>query len=197
MRPFARHLRTWIAPLGALLLVGALAAGGWWFTTSGEAARAGDCVVMDAADTGSPFSLGDCADPAASFVVLGFAAAEGDCRAVPGAVRTTTQLAGGAAETCLGEKGVDPATSVVDAGRGDCLTSASDPVRQVPCADPAAGYVILGRFDAVNTFEVPDTCDLTPSATAVYTWNWRQESGPQPLHDITADAVFCLGPVPR
>lgn len=190
--PWVRRWRNWIGPLASLLVIGALVGGAYLFSPGG--AQVGDCLRVDETDTESPYSFGDCADPATTFTVLQLVTEQGpDCRRVPGAVRSTTQFATDETwELCLGEKGVDPSTTINVAQRGDCLTGGSGPLRRVACDDPTAAFTILERVDNVSELDEPTACDGVPSATTSYSWDWEQESGPLAGFDPAIDAVFCL-----
>lgn len=191
-----RRILGWLAPLGSLAFFGALLGVGWMTSQDAVAtAEVGECVQVDESNAENPYSTGDCADPATTLTVVARVVDGGDCRAVPGAVRSFTHFDEDATvEVCLGEKGVDPASTVNVAQAGDCLSGTGDERRRVPCTDPAATHTIVERIDGVSRIELPTACDDAPGATEIYSWTWESDGGLN-ISGLGVDAAFCLAPV--
>lgn len=83
----------------------------------------------------------------------------------------------------LGRSAEAPAAAVV----GDCLARDGDGAVIVPCADPQAAFIVLGRLVGRSRIEAGITaCSPFPATTDVY-WQGKDGVGERGL-------VLCLGP---
>ncbi|SHK64842.1 hypothetical protein SAMN05443637_109169 [Pseudonocardia thermophila] len=81
----------------------------------------------------------------------------------------------------LGRVSDAPAAAVV----GDCLARSGDSAVVVPCSDPTAELIVLGRLDSRTQVEAGlSACTGFPGTTDVY---WQGREGQRGL-------VLCLGP---
>ncbi len=86
----------------------------------------------------------------------------------------------------LGRTAEAPAAAVV----GDCLARSGSGAVIVPCADPQAGFTVLGRLDGRTRIEAGITaCSPFAATTDVY-WQGKEGVGERGL-------VLCLGPAKK
>jgi hypothetical protein len=119
-----------------------------------EGAPIGACVIVpEPGNVDSPEKVADCAEPAATLVVLAHRGAEGECFKIGGNVRETGTPD---RRTCLGRIGADPARSTNTAVEGECLTA--DATERTACAAVDARYRIVKRIDDVPAASANTAC---------------------------------------
>lgn len=103
----------------------------------------GDCIVADTSRT--KFERVPCTSPQTSskvYAVLAPAELEG-CLDADGAEQAVTQTVPTAAVLCIGPKDINPAQSINNVRRGECISSENPPQRprRVACLEPGARLV--------------------------------------------------------
>ena len=151
--------------LRAKLLLAAVVIGvalGSWIVVPGlirtirgvEEAPIGACVIVaEPGNVESPEKVADCAELAATWVVLAHRGAEGECFKIAGSARESGTPD---RRTCLGRKGADPARSTNTAVEGECLTA--DFTERTACAAVDARYRIVKRIDDVPAASANTAC---------------------------------------
>jgi hypothetical protein len=180
------------------MLVAVVLVGGSAACAGPGSAQTGDCV---AATDDTSYEKVDCAG-AQLKVLERIDGEQADCTTVAGVTESFTDFDSDYS-LCLGPPDTDPSTAINVADVGDCLIgvdarsgTAEDDVRQVDCADPAAGAQVLSRDEDV--FEIGTSpCDDVPGSTASYSWSLDQTSstGPTVPSIANTDVQFCVGPV--
>ena len=187
--PSGKKKASGLVAIVLLVLVGGGIFAANWFTGRNDIDRAsvGDCATYEKGAS-SPYKKADCADTAATYVVLKVVSGDEECKDVAGAERSISKDGGG--ESCFGLKGVDPQTSINVAKEGDCLAVVGNDAHRASCDSPDATHKVLRRLTDVST-AAKDPCEDLQEYTDSYSWSWVSETGPD-LSSLRSDVLLCL-----
>jgi hypothetical protein len=150
-----------------------------------DRAQPGDCLRFTD-EPEQPYSVMDCADPAAGFTLLATKPTARECVDVPGASRWVTD---DERSYCIGEKGVDVSKAINDIKAGECLIFDGDKPSKAACRKGSIP-VLLVLKDVDKTADSKALGSLcvkggAEDARRAYTWG---------ISFGTWDRLLCLGP---
>ena len=188
--------RGWVSIVVIVLLLGGVYGVRWYLNRDSiDNAKAGNCVAFDESDKTDPFTIADCGNADAKYVVLKVIGSSEHCKTVAGAERS--QNIDGGKQVCLGIKGADPEAAVNVAKVGDCLAVTGDDAVRVPCSNPKATHKVLKLLTDVSRGSrlpnVKGPCDDVPGVVAEYSWDWQTDGVSSSLQSLSDDVVLCLG----
>lgn len=154
-------------------------------------AQLGDCLVYDPAQTG--YLPADCADPAAEFRLLAVRADRASCVDVPGTTRAYRE---DSTFYCIGDKAVDPASTINGVGAGECVAvSNGEPVRSACESGSLPVLAVVSdvpRSDDSEAFARACTRAGAERTAQTYAWGIGSDT-----ELPTWDRLLCLGPPNR
>lgn len=168
----------------ALVLIGAVLAGGWFFFFKKDPVAVGSCIGEDAVaeadgSGGEVPGAVDCESDEAAYRVLAIGEKPEDvkCIDVPGATTVLSFMYADVSTYCLAGVDEDVERNINDIEVGECVAMEGDTALRTDCGEPGALEVLAldpdpKTFDEPALPGTPGTCEKlgAPEATQYYKW---------------------------
>jgi hypothetical protein len=179
-----------IVLVAIVLVVGGVLTGRLPGGSSLSSAKVGECLAYDASKT--QYTVVDCADTKAAFRLFASVTDSKACVDVPGTSRTYTK---GGDSYCIGDKSVDPATTINGVKAGDCIRFSGNEPSRAACASGSLPVLLVINDvpkQSGGTDYLGDLCIEHGIENVRQTYAWGLTSD-QPPDTGSWDRLLCLG----